>query len=54
MRHEQIINQTTKQKHRLNKKRSLLTDMDKLEHQGQTIDREGRELEVPKGPRYPT
>jgi hypothetical protein len=27
--------------------------MDKLVHQGQTIDREEIELDVSKGPRYP-
>jgi hypothetical protein len=29
-------------------------DMDGLVRQGQTTDREGRELDIPKGPRYPT
>jgi hypothetical protein len=32
-------NQTTKQKHRLNIKQSVLTDMEGLESQGQIIDR---------------
>ena len=51
---QRTVNQTTKQKHRLNIKQSVLTVMDGLVRQGQTTDREGRELDIPKGPRYPT
>jgi hypothetical protein len=54
MKHRTTVNQTTKRKHRLHVKQSVLTDMDGLEDQGQTIDREERELDVRKGPRYPT
>ena len=51
---QRTVNQTTKQKHRLNIKQSVLTVMDGLVCQGQTIYIEGRELDIPKGPRYPT
>ena len=51
---QKTVNQTTKQKHRLNIKQSVLTVMDGLVCQGQIIYREWRELDIPKGPRYPT
>ena len=51
MKHRITNNQTKKGKHRLNIKQSVLMDIDRLAHEGQTIDREGRKLDVPKGPR---
>ena len=48
MKHRTTIIQTTKQK-----QTKIDRHMDKLEHQRQTIDREGIELDVSKGPRYP-
>jgi hypothetical protein len=47
MKHRTTIIQTTKQK-----QTKIDRHMDNLVHQGQTIDREGRELDVSKGPRY--
>lgn len=48
MKHRTAIIQTNKNRHKF-------TDrlLDRLLHQGQTIDREGRKLDVPKRPRYP-
>ena len=46
MKHRTTLIQTTKQK------RHTLTHMDRLVNQGQIRDREGRELDIPKGPRY--
>ena len=34
------------------KNRHKLANVDRLVHQEQTIDRKGREVDVPKGPRY--